>query len=74
MRIYNRLPVRLVRCRPLPHYQPGPTVTVATVFPGATKADWERSVAIWREQAQDEADERRRLVAAVEYEDRKSRF
>ena len=52
----------------------GPTVTIATVFPGATKADWERSVAIWRQQAQDETDERCRLIAQMEYEERKSRF
>jgi hypothetical protein len=54
--------------------QPGPTVTIATVYPGATKANWERSVAIWQEQDRIETDERRRLIADLEYEERKSRF
>jgi hypothetical protein len=53
--------------------QPGPTVTVATLYPGARKADWEFSVQIWREQAQAEEDERRRIKAEREYEQRKNR-
>jgi hypothetical protein len=47
------------------------TVTIATVYPGARKADWERSVAVWHQQAQDEQDERHRLIAEREYEKRK---
>jgi len=50
------------------------TVNIATVFPGARKSDWERSVAIWRQQAADLEDERRRLIAKLEYEERKNRF